>query len=78
MTVTVYSKPRCTYCDATYRALDSRGISYNVVDYTQDEDAFAFVQTLGHLSAPVVVAGDMNWGGYKEDKIDELAALLAA
>lgn len=78
MTITVYSKPRCINCTATYRALDSRGIKYEVVDYTQDEAVFATVAALGYLEAPVVVAGDQHWSGYKEDKIDALAAQLAA
>src|SRR5690606_35206648 len=30
--VTVYSKPACVQCDATYRALDKKGIEYTVVD----------------------------------------------
>ena len=28
MSITVYSKPRCPQCDATYRALDKQGVSY--------------------------------------------------
>ena len=78
MTVTVYSKPQCNYCTATYRALDSRGIEYEVIDYTKDEAALEFVMSTGMMSAPIVVAGDDKWSGYKEDKIDQLAALLAA
>ena len=33
--VTVYSKPACVQCDATYRALDKHGIAYDVVDLTR-------------------------------------------
>ena len=56
--VTVYSKPACVQCDATYRALDKRGINYDVVDLTQDPKALELVRSLGYLQAPVVVAGD--------------------
>ena len=39
MAIIVYSKPNCVQCNATYRALDKRGISYDVVDVTEDAAA---------------------------------------
>ena len=39
MTVTVFSKPSCVQCDATYRALDKHGVTYNTVDISQDAAA---------------------------------------
>ena len=39
MTVIVYSKPACVQCAATTRALDAKGIGYELVDLTADEDA---------------------------------------
>ena len=41
MSITVYSKPSCVQCTATYRALDREGIDYQVIDISADEDAFA-------------------------------------
>lgn len=52
MAVTVYSKPACVQCTATTRALDAKAIPYTVVDLTDDEDAMAFVQSLGYRKAP--------------------------
>lgn len=77
MSVTVYSKPACVQCDATYRALDRKGIEYSVVDITQDTDALEMVRGLGYLQAPVVVAGDAHWSGFRPDRIMELAATRA-
>ncbi|GAA1862313.1 hypothetical protein GCM10009751_20130 [Myceligenerans crystallogenes] len=74
MSVTVYSKPACVQCDATYRALDRKGIEYTVVDITQDADALEMVRGLGYLQAPVVVAGDEHWSGFRPDKVMALAA----
>ena len=34
MTVIVYSKPACVQCAATTRALDAKGIGYELVDLT--------------------------------------------
>ena len=78
MTVTVYSKPACVQCNATYRRLDNKGINYEVIDISQDPDARDYVLSLGHLAAPVVIAGDTSWAGYKPEAIDALAAQLVA
>ena len=55
MTVTVYTKPACVQCNATYRALDKKGIAYEVVDMSQDPAALERVRALGFMQAPVVV-----------------------
>lgn len=78
MSVTVYSKPACVQCDATYRALDKKGIEYTVVDISQDADALDLVRGLGYLQAPVVVAGDDHWSGFRPDQISNLAARVVA
>ncbi|WP_242085746.1 MULTISPECIES: glutaredoxin-like protein NrdH [Microbacterium] len=76
MAVTVYSKPSCVQCSASYRALDSKGIDYQVVDMSQDTDALERVKALGYLQAPVVITDEDHWSGFRPDKIDELAARL--
>ncbi|HEY0187543.1 MAG TPA: glutaredoxin-like protein NrdH [Cellulomonas sp.] len=73
MTITVYSKPSCVQCNATYRALDKAGLSYDVVDITEDSDARDYVMSLGHLQAPVVVADGQHWSGYRPDQIKTIA-----
>lgn len=73
MSVIVYSKPACVQCTATYRALDSKGIEYEVCDLTQDAAALQLVQDLGYAQAPVVVAGGEHWSGFRPDRISELA-----
>jgi glutaredoxin-like protein NrdH len=81
MAVTVYSKPSCVQCTATYRALDNKGVLYDVVDISQDEKAYAFVTGLGYKQAPVVVTDTDNWSGFNPTKIGEIpaeSALVAA
>lgn len=48
-TVTVYTKPACVQCNATYKALGKRGIAYDVVDISTDPEARDFVMALGYL-----------------------------
>jgi glutaredoxin-like protein NrdH len=75
--VTVYTKPACVQCNATYRALDKKGIAYNSVDITQDENALAELKALGYQQAPVVTAPTGNWSGYNPTEIEALAAYYA-
>lgn len=74
MTVTVYSKPACVQCTATTRALDGKGIAYAVIDLTQDAAAMDRVTALGYRQAPVVIAGDDHWSGFRPDMISRLAS----
>lgn len=73
VTVTVYTKPACVQCNATYKALDKQGINYAVVDISADPEARDYVMALGYLQAPIVVAGDDHWSGFRPDRIKTLA-----
>lgn len=72
MSITVYTKPACVQCNATYKALDKQGLSYEVVDISEDAQARDFVIELGYQQAPVVVAGSDHWSGFRPDRIKAL------
>ncbi|HMR48065.1 MAG TPA: glutaredoxin-like protein NrdH [Arachnia sp.] len=72
MAITVYTKPQCVQCNATYRALDSKGVDYEILDLTEDEKALEMVKSLGYLQAPVVITDDDHWAGFRPDKIAAL------
>lgn len=78
MTITVYSKPACVQCDATYRALDKNGLDYVIVDISSDAIALDYVKSLGHMQAPVVVAGEEHWSGYRPERIRSLTHTTAS
>lgn len=78
MTIAVYSKPSCVQCTATYRALDKLGIEYEIFDVSADEKALQTVKKLGYMQAPVVIAGNDHWSGFRPDKIAGLVAAVAA
>ena len=73
MSITVFSKPNCVQCDATYRALKKSGLEYTVVDITQDAEALENVKSLGYVQAPVVFADGEHWSGFRPDRIKALA-----
>ena len=73
MTITVYTKPACVQCNATYKALDKQGLAYDIVDITEVPEARDYVMALGYLQAPVVVADGEHWSGFRPDRIKALA-----
>lgn len=73
--LTVYSKPQCPQCTATYRALDKLDVDYDIVDLTADVVAFEMVRQLGYLQAPVIITTNgESWAGFRPDRIKAHAA----
>jgi glutaredoxin-like protein NrdH len=73
--ITVYTKPACVQCDATFRALDKAGLSYETIDVTQNPDAREYVMSLGYLAMPVVhLSPTEHWSGFRPDRLRSIAA----
>lgn len=72
MAITVYSKPSCVQCTMTKKALDKRGIEYEVKDITLDSEAYDKVVSMGFKSAPVVITSEDAWAGFQPDRINAL------
>lgn len=70
--VQVLTKPDCVQCNATKNLLDKVGVEYEVIDMSKDKEALEKVIALGHMSAPVVIAGDDSWAGFNPEKIKAL------
>lgn len=69
---TVYGKPDCYGCKATVRKLEHDKVPFNYVDITVNEAAYQEVKRLGYESAPVVVAGEQHWSGFRPDRLGGL------
>ncbi|MBW3079055.1 glutaredoxin family protein [Bifidobacterium simiiventris] len=78
MTVTVFTKPRCPQCDATKRQLTKLGIPFETVDLSENPSTLEQLQRAGFKQAPVVIAPDHSWTGYRPDLIRTLAKSIAA
>src|SRR5699024_12286483 len=72
--ITVYTKPACVQCNATYRALDAKGLKYKSVDLSVDENALDVVKAMGYMQAPVVVNDNDHWEGCRPVKNATLTA----
>lgn len=72
--VTVYTLPACVQCDSTKRMLQRNNVEYNEVDLSKNSDALEMVRALGYTAAPVVIAGDAHWSGFRMDMLSTLTA----
>lgn len=72
--VTVYTLPSCVQCDSTKRVLTKNEIEFEVIDLSTDGKAMEYVKSLGYQAAPVVIAGDSHWSGFRPDMLATLSA----
>lgn len=70
--VTVYTLPACVQCESTKKYLKNRDVPFEVVDLSADVAAMEMVKTLGYQAAPVVIAGEDHWSGFRPDKLSSL------
>ncbi|NBW16156.1 MAG: glutaredoxin family protein [Caulobacteraceae bacterium] len=70
--VVVYSNPNCTACEQTKRFLTVKGIEFESKMISDSPEVFALIEEKGYASAPVVVAGDDSWSGFRLDKLNSL------
>lgn len=74
MSIIIYTRNDCVQCPATKRAMESRGVAFEMVNIDQVPDAADTLRAQGFRQLPVVVAGDTSWSGFRPDMINRLAA----
>jgi glutaredoxin-like protein NrdH len=52
--------------------MDNKGISYELVDVSQDQAALDMITKLGYKQVPVVIANNDHWSGFRPDKINSI------
>jgi glutaredoxin-like protein NrdH len=72
MTVIVYSNPNCVQCEQTKRFLNVKGIEFESKMISESPEVMPLIEEKGYRSAPVVIAGDDNWSGFRLDKLNSL------
>jgi len=68
--ITVHTKKPCVQCTVTLRKLTELRIPYTEVELT--EESIARFKRFGHLSAPIVTAGEHSFSGYRPDLLEAL------
>jgi len=72
MAVFVYSNPNCNACEQTKRFLTVKNIPFESKMISESPEVFSLIEEKGYKSAPVVVAGENSWSGFRLDKLSEL------
>lgn len=72
--VTVYTLPACVQCDSTKRYLKRELIEFEEVKLQDDPQAYEMVRAKGFTQAPIVMAGEDVWSGFRLDKLKSLKA----
>lgn len=72
MSVIVYSNPNCVQCEQTKKFLTLKGVEFESKMISESPEIFALIEEKGYKAAPVVVAGENSWSGFKLDKLNDL------
>lgn len=72
-TVTVYTTPSCMACKQTKKQFDKLGVIYDSIDLTLHPEQADIFREAGLTQAPIVVAGNRSWSGFRLDKIQSVA-----
>lgn len=76
MQVTVYTTPTCPQCEMTKKVLTKGNVQFDVVNLAEDDDAMAMVKDMGYVAAPVVIARDQHWSGFRLGLLEGLIFMI--
>ena len=71
MKVLIYTKDNCIWCDRAKILLDSKKISYNEIDLSDDSERLKFYEKVGDnvKTVPQVFIDDKRIGGFQDLKV---------
>lgn len=78
MRITIYTRDNCVQCHATKRAMESRGVEFEMINVDHVPDAADALRAQGFRSLPVVIAGETSWSGFRPDMINRLSSAARA
>ena len=78
MSIIIYTRNNCVQCHATKRAMESRGMVFEMVNIDQQPEAAETLRAQGFRQLPVVIAGETRWSGFRPDMISRLSAQAAS
>ena len=72
MLIVIYTRNNCVQCHATKKAMESRGLDFEMVNVDLQPDQADSLRAQGFRQLPVVVAGETSWAGFRPDMINRL------
>jgi glutaredoxin-like protein NrdH len=76
MNVTVYTNKNCVQCDATKRWLEQNKINFETALISDSPEVDALIKEKNFQAAPVVVAGEMSWSGFRLEKLKTIKNMI--
>ncbi len=74
MSIIIYTRNDCVQCHATKRAMESRGLAFEMVNLDVQPEEIETLRAQGFRQLPVVIAGETRWSGFRPDMINRLSA----
>jgi len=79
MSVTIYTTNNCPYCHAAKNLLKGKGVKFEEIDVSDDEEFDKLVDRTGFQTVPQIFVNEKLIGGYREltnldseGKLDEI------
>lgn len=72
--VQLYTLPACVQCESTKRMFNRNLIEFEEIKLQDDPQALEMIKGMGYTAAPVVMAGETHWSGFRPDMIEALKA----
>ena len=81
MTIKIFSKPACPFCDMAKNYLRQNGFEFQEIDISQDVQARDFIASQGHRTVPQIYFEDRcfvpgGWQGLKDLSRDDIEQRL--
>lgn len=76
MQISVYTTKNCPQCESTKKLFTKLGVRFDELALEQHPLLVEMFKEAGHLSAPIVQAGEQTWSGFRFEKIQALAKRL--
>lgn len=78
MRITIYTRNDCMQCHATRRAIESRGLTFELINLDLHPEAAEDLRAQGYRQLPVVVTEQESWSGFRPDMINRLRVQASA
>lgn len=72
MHITIYTRSNCVQCHATKRAIESRGLEFELINLDTQPETIETLRAQGFRQLPVVIADGLSWSGFRPDMINRL------
>lgn len=72
MRIKIYTRNDCVQCHATKRAIENRGLSFDLINLDLHPEAADELRAQGYRQLPVVITEQESWSGFRPDMINRL------